>query len=159
MVAKLPPLVIAALPQKTEVKSVAYPAVTFCSAKNAPPLVDSHGSALGDPPTVCQLVLPARNERTIKPVSWVVLLTLAMPTALQLKFPRPAVLVKTPGSTWQYGTTRVALNFGAGTTNPSDALVRDTRPSLALFKVLELRVAYEPALPTMAMALDRKSVV
>ncbi len=68
-------------------------------AKNIPPSIDNQGSLAAVTPMDCQFELPARKERTITPVSWVVLVTLAIPAALQSNV--KMVLVKTDGSTWQ----------------------------------------------------------
>src|ERR1017187_3062378 len=116
-------------PKVTALMSDTKPPLAFTMPKNMAALVDKYGSVDGveDHVVDCQSVVPARKERTMRPVKWAVLETFAMPAALQAKVPR-LLLMNADGSTWQYGTMRVADDWAA---NPSEALVGDTSPALA----------------------------
>src|ERR1019366_5358895 len=116
-------------PKATALMSDTKLPLAFTMPKNMAPFLDKYGSVSGveDHVVDCQSVVPARKERTMRPVEWAVLLTVAMPAALQAKVPR-LLLVNADGSTWQWGTMRVADVWAA---NPNEALVRDTSPSLA----------------------------
>src|ERR1035438_8448191 len=112
-------------PKVTELKSDTNLPLASTMPKNMAPFLDKYGSISGveDHVVDCQSVVPARKERTMRPVGWAVLVTLAMPgVTAQAKVPR-LLLVNTAGSTWQYGTMRVADVWAA---NPNRSLVRDT---------------------------------
>lgn len=98
-----------------------------------PPYTDKFASVAGVVPIDIQAEVPPRKERTIFPVSWDVLVTLAIPGALHANVPND-VLVNADGSTSQYGTMRVTAAFSV--TKPTEALVVDTIPSLALFNAV-----------------------
>src|ERR1035438_3717974 len=89
-------------PKVTALKSDTKPPLALTMPKNMAPFVDKYGSVAGveDHVVDCQSVVPARKERTMRPVTWAVPVTLAIPAALQAKVPR-LLLVNAAGSTWQ----------------------------------------------------------
>src|ERR1039457_2237600 len=96
------PFTSGTVPKVTALMSDTKAPLAFTMPKNMAPFVDKYGSVAGveDHVVDCQSVVPARNERTMRPVGWAVLLTYAMPAALQAKVPR-LLLVNAEGSTWQ----------------------------------------------------------